>query len=140
MLFQLFGNRALVEIFVRFPICSAEQPARVLKDFAEAWRIFRTSPEAVEGRRDSEKKDAGEVRLSRQIYALQQQQKRGKEIADWINEEWNNWYKLKKDDQILWTEYTQGNISAKITELHQKQKPRFPCSAETIATNLHFQP
>ena len=26
MLFQIFGNKALVELFVRFPMCSAEQP------------------------------------------------------------------------------------------------------------------
>ena len=38
MLFQLFGNKALVEIFIRFPICSAEHPASTLKSFAVASR------------------------------------------------------------------------------------------------------
>ena len=37
MLFHIFGNRALVELLVRFPICSAAQPARMLGTFAKEW-------------------------------------------------------------------------------------------------------
>ena len=41
MLFQIIGNKALVELLVRFPICGAAQPASVLKRFAKEWQTIR---------------------------------------------------------------------------------------------------
>ena len=46
MQFDLFGNKAFVELFIRFPICSVDQPGSLLKSFAKAWHSFRNSPEA----------------------------------------------------------------------------------------------
>ena len=66
MLFQLFGNKALVELLVRFPICSAAQPASVLKSFAKDWQNIKDSPMACKAREDSQQKM--EPRLSKQIY------------------------------------------------------------------------
>ena len=105
MLFQLFGCKPLVEIFIRFPICCAEQPAPLLKNFAHAWRSFRNSPEANSARKISQPNMPGEVRLSKQIYALEQRRVRGKWIAEWIEEDRNNWYQLNHADQLLWTDY-----------------------------------
>jgi len=70
MLFQLFGNKSLVEMFVRFPICSAEQPAPLLRRFAQACQSLRSSPEANRARENSGHNMPGEVGLSKQIYAL----------------------------------------------------------------------
>ena len=39
MLFQMFGNKALVELFVRFPLFSAEQPGAVLSDIARVLQL-----------------------------------------------------------------------------------------------------
>jgi uncharacterized protein YdaL len=44
MLFQLFGNKALVKMFVRIPVCIAAQPAAVLKTFAQDWQTFQHTP------------------------------------------------------------------------------------------------
>ena len=55
MLFELFGNKALVELFIRFPICSVEQPALLLNNFVEAWEEFRNTPEASRAREISKK-------------------------------------------------------------------------------------
>jgi hypothetical protein len=131
-LFQLFGNRSLVEMFVRFPICSAEQPAPLLKSFAQEWHIFRFSPEANRARENSRPNMPGEVRLSQQIYSLQQKRARGRWIADWIDEDWNNWYNLSHADRRLWTEHTSRNISSEITELQMRQQPRYPGAAEAL--------
>ena len=43
MLFELFGNKSLTDACIRFPVCSAEQPAYVLKQFGEAWEAAKDS-------------------------------------------------------------------------------------------------
>ena len=43
MLFDIFGNKALVDTLIRIPICSAQRPATVLKAFAKACDHFRHS-------------------------------------------------------------------------------------------------
>ena len=44
MLFQLFGNKSLVEIFVRFPICSALEEARIFAQTLFALKIVARRP------------------------------------------------------------------------------------------------
>ena len=76
------------------------------------------------------------VRLSKQIYALEQRRVRGKWIAEWIEEDRNNWYQLNHADQLLWTDYTNGDITRNMTGLQMKQQPRFPGAAASIATSV----
>ena len=50
MKFEIFGNHALVDLFIRYPICSAAQPARIpcavlLNSLEEAWSAHKQSPE-----------------------------------------------------------------------------------------------
>ena len=45
MLFELFGNKALVEMCIRYPICSAAQPASILADFSIAYQEAHDSAE-----------------------------------------------------------------------------------------------
>ena len=138
MLFQLFGSKCLVELFIRFPICSVEQPASLLKSFAKAWQSFRNTPEADGAREISQRNETGEVRLSKQIYALQQSRKRAQWIAEWVDKDWNNWDKLSHDDQRLWSDHKKGTILRQITELRKQQQKRFPGAAEILATREHF--
>ena len=107
MLFQSFGNKPLVEMFVRFPICSAEQPGPLLRSFAQAWQSLRSSPEANRALENSGHNMPGEVRISKQIYALKKRQARGQWIAEWIVENRDNWFQLTHADQLLWTAYNQ---------------------------------
>ena len=44
MLFQLFGDKSLIEIFVRFLICSALEEARVFAQTLFALRIVARRP------------------------------------------------------------------------------------------------
>ena len=44
MLFDLYGCKSLIEVSVRFPICSAAQPGKTLRDFAEAWYAYKDGP------------------------------------------------------------------------------------------------
>jgi len=138
MLFELFGNKALVELFIRFPICSAEQPAWLLKDFVGAWENFRDTPEASRARESSPKNETGEARLSKQIYKSRQRQKRAQWVADWVADDWNNWYQLSQADQTLWIEHNDGTIGRQIADLRAQQQPRFPGAAEQLAARAHF--
>jgi len=133
MLFQLIGNKALVDLFVRYPMCSAEQPAAILRSFAEGWHRATTSPEAERAREISEPRSGRtEPRLSKQIYELKDRLKRGKWIADWIRSDWSNWDQLGEADQRLWTEYTNGGIQHQLTELREQRQPKFPGVAECL--------
>ena len=134
MLFEIFGNRALVEMFIRFPMCSAEQPAPLLRSFAERWQTWRESDEAKRVVELSQRKEPGHVRLSKQINKLKDDERRGKWIAEWIQEDGSNWYRLSKRDQRLWKEFNEGRISDQIHELRhrQQQQPRTPGAAERI--------
>ena len=78
----------------------------------------------------------GEVRISKQIWALQESLKRGEWLNDWIVKDWNNWYKLNKEDKVLLEAYTNQAITCELTELRKKQQPKFSGTAERIATSV----
>ena len=135
MLFQIFGNKSLVELCIRFPICSAEQPPPILTNFANLWQRFRNSPEAKTAHENSQAKtEPGATRLSKRIYALKQRRARGQWIADWIDKNWDHWYQLSQADQSLWIEHNNGDITREIAELQKQQQPRFPGAAECLAS------
>ena len=138
MLFQLFGNRPLVEQCIRFPICSVDQPASLLKSFGEALQNIRKSPEASRARENSKKRETGEAGLSKQIYNLGQRLQRAQWVAGWVTEDWNNWYQLSQADQALWIEHNEGTIRRQIADLQARQQPRFAGAAERVAASAHF--
>ena len=135
MLFELFGNKTLVELLIRFPIRSVEQFALLPKSFVEAWQNYRNTPENSQAQENSQKNDTGEARL---IYNLRQRQKRAKWIASWVTEDWNNWYQLNQANQTLWSEHNDGTIRRQIADQQTRQHPRFPGAAEQLAARAHF--
>ena len=74
--------------------------------------------------------------VSASIIALQQRQEHARWIAKWIDEDWNNWYKLKEKDRLLWNEYSNGDIAREIKKLRIQQQSRFPGAVEIIATSM----
>ena len=135
MLFELFGNKAFVELLIRFPICSVEQPATLLKSFAEAWQGFRNTPEATRAREISQRNETGEQRLSKQIYVLRKRQERAQWVADWVDEDDYNWYKLSHADKTLYAQHHDGTIRRQIADLQAQQQPNFPGAGECLASN-----
>ena len=115
MLFELIGNKSLVETIIRVPICSAARPACMLRDFGKTWQNFKDSPQACSAREMSQKQT--EPRLSKRIYDLQMRTERGRWIADWLAEDWNNWYHLNAADQNLWFQFHNGKMGYKMAEL-----------------------
>ena len=134
MLFQMIGNKALVELFVRFPLFSAEQPGAVLSDIARVLQL--EDPELRRAQIISQPNLPGAIRPSQQIYALNKRLKLGRWIDDWIVKDRNNWYKLTHAQQLLWIQYTKHDITREISELRKKQQPTFPGAAERAATSV----
>ena len=130
MLFEIFGNKCLVETLIRIPVCGAAQPASALKSFAEAWQNFNDSPEARSARDTSQKQV--EPRPSKQIRELKLRMDRGQWIAERVAADRNHWYCLNAADQHLWVEYTSGNMQHKMAELRAKQQPKFPGAAQSL--------
>ena len=122
MVFEIFGNRKLVEHLIQFPIGSAEQPGPMLREFVQSWKTAQNSEEAQRARERSQKKEPGTVRLSKRIKNLRDKESHGKKLADWIQEDRSNWHKLRKADQRIWTDFAEGKISKEISELRQQQQ------------------
>jgi hypothetical protein len=141
MLFELFGNKSLVDTLIRVPICSAQPPATVLKAFAKAWDDFKDGQEIRRARENSERQVG--PRLSKQIYLLQKRIDRGRWIANWLAEDWYNWWdnrqSLDAADQNLLDEYYNGNMSLQKAELKAKQQPTFRGAGESMAV-LTYMP
>ena len=111
----------------------------MLRRFAEGWQTWRSSEEAKTRQECSQKKEPGHVRLSIQINKLKHKESRGKSLADWIQEDPSNWYKLGKREKRLWKDFTEGKISDEIRELRRQQQPRTPGAAERIYASTEQQ-
>ena len=85
MLFQLFGNKSFTETCIRYPVCSAEQPAYILKEFGKAWEAAKNSMKLQKARKQSRPNPG--IRLSKQIRMLQQRAERAVSIRKWIAED-----------------------------------------------------
>ena len=137
MLLSLFGNKSLTATFIRFPVCSAEQPAKILKEFSKAWEAAKNSRELKKEREQS--KPNPNIRLSKQILAHTQRADRAAWIRKKIAEDWNYWYQLSWEDQKLWQEHDDEDIRRQIAELRAQQQPRFEGAAPSIARNMTKQ-
>ena len=137
MLFSLFGNKSFTETCSRYPVCSAEHPANILKEFAEAWEAGQNSIELQRERERS--KPNPNKRLSKQIHELNQLSKHAAYIRQEIAEDWNYWYQLSWKDKKLWEEHDDADIRRQIAALRAQQQPRFAGAAPAIARNMTQQ-
>ena len=80
-----------------------------------------------------------EIRFSKQIRVLQKRAELAAWIAEWITEDWNNWYQLSLNDQELLEEHHNGAIRGQIAQLRAQQQPRFQGAASSIARNMIAQ-
>ena len=145
-LFQLMGCKPLVSTFIKYPISSAQQPASLLRDFAENWQTWRASEERKAVRQMSEKKDPDDPtrRLGTQIYRLRRELQIGEEMQRRINRSWDSWYFMTDNEQRIYKEFTNGTIANKIREKQNMQKmqpaPFEGASIRMHALSQHWQP
>ena len=137
MLFSLFGNKSLTDICIRYPVCSAGQPANIFKEFAKAWEAAQNSIQ-LQKRREQSKPNPN-VRLSKKIRALTQRAEHAASIRKKVAEDGNSWYQLSLKDQKLCQEHDDEDIRRQIAELRAQQQPRFEGAASSIARNMTKQ-
>ena len=75
---------------------------------------------AVTNTQRSKQQRRSKQRLSKKIYACQKRQARGQWVADWLDKDWNNWYRLSHADQSLWADHNNGTILRQIAELKEQ--------------------
>ena len=97
MKFQLIGNAALVDICIRCNPTCAVQPA-VLKEFIRRWNQYLETPECQKARDASKKRNPGEPQRFKKIAEVQAQINRGRDLYDFVAQDWNNWWWLSYDD------------------------------------------
>jgi hypothetical protein len=125
-----------VEFFVRYPMCSAEQPAEILSNFANCWESCTTSLEVKRARESS--RPSTKPRLSKQINALKQRLAHGEWVAGWIAEDHNRWYQLTRADKSEWYVYKSGTLQLDIATLRQEQLPKFPGIATVVQRRIEM--
>ena len=134
MKFELFGNRSLVDICIRYPVCSAEQPADILKNFGRAWEEAQNDMGLQKAIEQSLPND--DPRLSKQIRALRQVADRAAWIREWIAGDWNNWDWLSSEDRKLYRDFDAEANRRQIDELRARQQPKFPGAGSSIARTM----
>jgi len=135
MKLELFGDKSLTDTCIRYRVCSAEQPASIFKDFADAWKEAHNSQELKnEQLRSKTTKDS--ARLSKQIHALTVHRVHANKLVKLIDESWNNWYAISLKDRKLWEEHDDKYICRQIEELRSQQLPRFPGVSSSIARSM----
>ena len=73
MKFEIFGNHALVDLFIRYSICSSAHPAwfpcaELLNSFEKVWNTHKESPEYAQAVENTQLKGTGHKRPTTKIY------------------------------------------------------------------------
>ena len=134
MKFQLLGNQALVDYIIRFNLCGAVQPV-ALQEFCHLWEKETRTEEHKKAQELSQKQAPGHIRRAKKIWILKQKIQRATWIVDWVDESWNNWYKLSPSDKDLYYSHTQLRDELKDT-LRNPAAPRNPGVASHIAAGI----
>ena len=138
MLFQLMGCKALVAMFIKYPISSAQQPASLLRDFAVNWQAWRESEERKAVRRLSEKKELDDPtrRLGTQIKNLRREQQIGAEMQRRIDRRRDSWYYMTDDQKRIHKDFSNGTIANKIRE-KQNMRMKQPAPFKGASVRMH---
>ena len=138
MLFQLMGCKALVSMFIKYPISSAQQPAALLRDFAVNWRTWRESEErkAVQQMYKKKELDDPTRRLGTQIKNLRREQQIGAEMQRRIERYWDSWYYMTDNQKRIQKEFYNGTIANKIRE-KQNMQMKQPAQFKGASLRMH---
>ena len=138
MLFQLMGCKALVSMFIKYPICSAQQPASLLRDFAVNWRTWRESEErkAVQQMHKKKELDDPTRRLGTQIFFLRREQQIGAEMQRRIDRYWDSWYYMTDNQKRIHKDFYNGTIANKIRE-KQNMQMKQPAQFKGASVRMH---
>ena len=99
MQFHLPGNKHLIRFLIKYPVCKDEKPAHDIQAFLDKWADYSWSEEYQRAVDDSTPCEKDRTRLSNKIWKAKQELQRGQRVPLWVEECWNNWYRLSPSDQ-----------------------------------------
>ena len=113
-LFELIGNKDLVDLFIRVPIASAEQPAAALRSFMAKWEEHRQSPAHQRAVQKSQQKGAGHKRISQQIWEAKRQLDQAERLSRQVEDATLDFFKLDKSSQALVEDFQTGALKKRL--------------------------
>lgn len=126
MLFQLFGNKPLVDLLIRFPICCHSS---VLRSFTQQFLCDKNSAEASRAREISQPKQPGQFSRSEQIRTLEMQRSRCARIRRKPEAEWS------EDEKRLMVQFDSRETFERIKKLRMQKQPKNPGVAARLVAS-----
>ena len=81
MLLNLVGNRELVHLFIKYPICDSPDPAAILRDFHSARQQWKASDHAIAMSAPPPPHEPGQERPSKQLWRLKRDYEHGQKLS-----------------------------------------------------------
>ena len=131
MMHQICGNKRMVDLFLRFPVYTTEEPAPLLQSFMAAQKEVEDKSKAADA---TNAKPSGAMRLSQEIYNLSKDMRRAEEVNAWISRGWTP----HGCDARRCEAYKKGELQSKIQQLRAKQVPRSTGKSQAIADKMTY--
>ena len=109
-LFQILGNKHVLLASIKYPLCSAAQPAKIIEEFMTAWEEEKATDEYKERVRISEKTTEERRQLKREAHAARRNLVRGTKIYHDIRLGRRLWDSLSDDEKTLLDEFNSGQL------------------------------
>ena len=109
-LFQILGNKHVLLASIKYPLCSAAQPAKIIEEFMTAWEKEKATDDYKKRVRMSEKATEERKQLKNQAHAARRNLVRGIKIHHDIRLGLRLWDSLSADEETLLDEFKSGQL------------------------------
>jgi hypothetical protein len=109
-LFQILGNKHVLLASVKYPLCSAEQPAQIIDEFMTSWNVEKATDEYKKRVQISEKATEERKQLKKKAHAARQNLVRGIKINNEIKHSLRFWINLSADEKTLVEDFNSGQL------------------------------
>jgi hypothetical protein len=109
-LFQILGNKHVLLASIKYPLCSAAQPAKIIEEFMTAWEKEKATDDYKKRVRMSEKATEERKQLKNQAHAARRNLVRGIKIHHDIRLGLRLWDSLSADEKTLLDEFNSGQL------------------------------
>jgi len=120
MLFQLLGSKALVQLLVKYPICTTRNPAELLRGLVRGMAAYKNSGEYQDAHNNSHW-----PARRKKIARLKQKRVKAQQIVNEVRSDWDAWNYMTNEQKQLWWSYTLGELDDEIATAEQAP-PRAP--------------
>ena len=109
-LFQILGNKHVLLASIKYPLCSAAQPAQIIEDFMSSWNQEKATDDYKKRRRISEQATEERKQLKKEAHAARQNLVRGIKINNEIKHSLRFWINLSADEKTSLEDFNSGQL------------------------------